>query len=335
MARAAPFGSPAAVRDAQLRHKISVQRHGQDVLNKAIKKLDAGDQQIIDLLSQETAPLDAARFAGLMDQIRRINEDSYAAYARELEDWQKETAAYERDFQASMLRHLTGEKSEVPTMADIWKDVRGTPVVDNLQGDMLAAQADAKFRVIQRAIQNGIAQDMSAGDIARMLRGTAATNFRDGVFATARTGADRLTRTLVNHAVGVAAGAIFNRNKRKLGGVQWVATLDTATCLECAALDGKIFATGRGPRPPLHYNCRCVMVPVTDNSSAPPRFDDWLKSQTASVQDEALGPTRGQLFRTGRLPVDRFVDVRGNELTLDQLREKEAGAFSRAGLSEE
>jgi hypothetical protein len=61
-------------------------------------------------------------------------------------------------------------------------------------------------------------------------------------------------------------------------------------------------------------------------------YQDWLSRQSAKFQDEVLGPTRGKLFRGGGLTVDKFVDNTGRRLTLDDLREVNAGAFEQAGV---
>ena len=61
-------------------------------------------------------------------------------------------------------------------------------------------------------------------------------------------------------------------------------------------------------------------------------YNDWLKTQPASFQDEVLGTTKARLFRKGGLTLDKFVDRKGTELTLDQLRATEPEAFILAGL---
>jgi SPP1 gp7 family putative phage head morphogenesis protein len=61
-------------------------------------------------------------------------------------------------------------------------------------------------------------------------------------------------------------------------------------------------------------------------------YSQWLSRQSAGVQDDILGKTRGALFRRGELPLDRFVDRTGAELTLGQLRKRQGRAFERAGL---
>jgi hypothetical protein len=76
------------------------------------------------------------------------------------------------------------------------------------------------------------------------------------------------------------------------------------------------------------------MIPVTSGNRAAlqarPTYNDWLKQQPASVQDDILGPTRGKLFREGGFTVDRFTDRSGQEYTLDQLRQRDQEAFDEA-----
>lgn len=61
-------------------------------------------------------------------------------------------------------------------------------------------------------------------------------------------------------------------------------------------------------------------------------YQEWLSRQTAAVQDDILGPTRGKLFRKGGLTLDRFVARDGSQLNLDELRKREESAFRKAGL---
>lgn len=62
-------------------------------------------------------------------------------------------------------------------------------------------------------------------------------------------------------------------------------------------------------------------------------YNDFLSRQSAAFQDEVLGPTRGKLFRTGKITLDEFVDRRGSELTLEQLAQRRPDVFRSAGLS--
>jgi len=114
-------------------------------------------------------------------------------------------------------------------------------------------------------------------------------------------------------------------------------------CPQCQALDGEEFEVGEGPIPPVHLGpCRCVRVPVLKswqemgfdvgdvpaatrsslNGEVPDSttYGEWIKGQSASVQDEALGPERAALLRSGEVSIDSFVDDKGRLLTLEELR---------------
>lgn len=60
--------------------------------------------------------------------------------------------------------------------------------------------------------------------------------------------------------------------------------------------------------------------------------DEWLRAQPEWFQDSALGKTRAQLFRDGGIKIERFTDIAGQTLTLDELRALDAEAFRRAKL---
>ena len=52
-------------------------------------------------------------------------------------------------------------------------------------------------------------------------------------------------------------------------------------------------------------------------------YGTWLKRQPDGFQNDMLGKTRAELFRTGQVPIDRFVDDMGRTITLQELAIKE------------
>lgn len=64
-------------------------------------------------------------------------------------------------------------------------------------------------------------------------------------------------------------------------------------------------------------------------------YNEWLKGQSNSFQDDVLGIDKAKLFRDGGLSLDKFVNRNGDELTLAQLAKKERAAFKAAGLDPE
>ena len=116
-----------------------------------------------------------------------------------------------------------------------------------------------------------------------------------------------------------------------------MSVLDGRTTLGCAALDGKILGFDEPPFTPRHWNCRSLRVPVLNDEfqegglegerasiqgpvSAKRTYSGWLKDQSAEFQDDVLGKTRGDLFRSGEFKLDQFVDLNdGNTITLKEL----------------
>lgn len=68
-------------------------------------------------------------------------------------------------------------------------------------------------------------------------------------------------------------------------------------------------------------------VPAADNT-----YQTWLTKQSKGFQDDVLGITKAKLFREGGLPLDKFVNRAGDELTLKELAGKHKDAFLAAGL---
>lgn len=106
-----------------------------------------------------------------------------------------------------------------------------------------------------------------------------------------------------------------------------------------------------GP-PPAHFSCRSQLHPLTKTaeqievdgddrvrqamssltdeqrrllSADPPAdesYTEWLKRQSAEVQDNVLGPTRRKLWLEGKIELGDLVTQKGRPLTLKQLQRK-------------
>jgi SPP1 gp7 family putative phage head morphogenesis protein len=61
-------------------------------------------------------------------------------------------------------------------------------------------------------------------------------------------------------------------------------------------------------------------------------YATWLKRQPNWFIKDTLGARRAKLFTDGKLSLDKFSDMTGRPLTLDELRQRHPLAFERAGL---
>lgn len=136
------------------------------------------------------------------------------------------------------------------------------------------------------------------------------------------------------------------------------ATLDFNTRLRCAALDGREFQNGAGPRPPFHRNCRCVAVPISRSwkdlgidlpemlvgtrasmfGQVPGewRYFDWLARQHEGDIERVLGRQLGRVFIAGGLTPQQFADAllgpRFGLKSIQDLRREYPEVFRRAGM---
>jgi SPP1 gp7 family putative phage head morphogenesis protein len=156
--------------------------------------------------------------------------------------------------------------------------------------------------------------------------------------------ASYIARTLTSHTVHHAREETYRLNNDIIKGVQWLSTLDTRTSLQCIGLDGKEFAIDDGPRPPIHFNCRSTVIPITvswqefglkdpkpsirSSMDGKPvksttTYGKWLKRQPHKVQDQVLGKKRAQMWREGKVTIDDFVDKDYKPIPLSRLIQTE------------
>lgn len=349
------------IRDLQIRHSVGIQRLSTDIVRKIVRLLNAADAEIVAKLLARGATLEGSftsvRLKSLLEALRIINHDAHVLLGKELRQELRDLARYEVAFQCDLLSRVIPIAVDFVTPSAPMLDaiITSRPFQGALLKDTVRDLERGKFKLLSNVVRLGMVQGETTDQIVRRVRGTKAANYRDGILQVSRTSAERVVRTATNHVANAARETLYAENDDLIKGVQWVATLDTRTCASCAALDGKVQDMGAGPRPPLHLSCRCATVPVTkswrelgiDADEFPPgtrasmngqvsateTYDTWLRKQSASVQDEALGKTRGAAYRRGDLSVDRFVDTRGNQWTLDELRAREKAAFEKAGLA--
>lgn len=117
-------------------------------------------------------------------------------------------------------------------------------------------------RLLAAQVAAGAAQGQNTNQIVRTILGTKSMRGADGLTSTARNNTDALVRTSIMDVADRVRQALFTANEDILDEEQYVATLDSRTTPVCRSLDGKRFPVGTGPRPPMHWRCRSVRVPV-------------------------------------------------------------------------
>lgn len=218
--------------------------------------------------------------------------------------------------------------------------------------------AEADLDRVEGTIRRGFFEGRTTDQIIRDVRGTKAANYADGILDVNRRNARTVVHTAVQHVATQARVATLNANSDLIVRYRWISTLDSRTSDQCQALDQQEFELGEGPLPPAHPNCRSTIVPITktfrelglDLDEPEPgtrasvdgqvpgniSYFEWLKQQPADFVEEALGPTRADLFLRGGLSADEFARLGLSKnfqpLTIEQMREKAPLVFKRAGF---
>lgn len=215
--------------------------------------------------------------------------------------------------------------------------VRGWPMAK-----WWASQERATADEFERQMRLGLSQSETIDQLMRRVRGSSigGGRYAGGLMETSTRQATTLVRTAANQVANRAAQLTQEANKDVAPKYRYLATLDARTTPICQALDGQEFRVDddKAPRPPQHWNCRSTTVGVVDWQAlglTPPTrttraskdgpvsadltYVGWLKQQSAAEQDDILGPSRGRLFRAGKVTLRDMVTREGRTLTLAEL----------------
>lgn len=349
------------IADTAIRHAVDTTRYGNGVVRRLIALLNRADADLFAQLVEALGRMGPDRFTverldALLQSVRETNRRAYEALRNGLEVDLQELAGYEAAHQAQLFEAVLPVQVSFTriNVEQAYSAALARPFQGRLLREWAASiEADKMIR-IRDALRIGFVEGETIDQMIRRIRGTRARGYEDGIIEIDRRNAAAVVRTATQHVASFTRNQFFAANADLIKGERYTATLDGRTTLKCAALDGKLFKLGAGPMPPAHWNCRSSRVPVlkswrelgidADDLPASTRasmdgqvpeettFGAWLRTKPAAFQDEYLGPTKGKLFRDGKLPIDRFVSRNGDELTLDQLRERDAKAFAAAGL---
>lgn len=256
------------------------------------------------------------------------------------------------------LDETVGFSHVLPSAAQI----RATIVDIPLEGHILSEWIAGTFDV-------ALVQELKTEFGAGLLRGESLRKLAARVpksFGLIKDDITTLTRTYIADANNRAAKDTYDANSDIVTHEKWDATLEVGmsgggTCLRCAGLDNVIFPLDEPHvRPPLHFRCRCYMLPITKSyrelglnideleKTARPYterlpgeiglgrfgtitkagmikddFEGFLKSRDNKYQLDLLGPNRLRLMQEGKIKFQDMVDKNGNIVLLKKNKEGE------------
>ena len=260
-------------------------------------------------------------------------------------------AVSEAAFAVETVAAVKGFEMVIPAPNQLYAAVNARPFNNRLLKDYLSEFSTTQARAVRDAVSMGFYEGQTTQQIVQGIVGTKSQDFKNGTLNVTRTSANTMVRTALSHTASVSKAKTFADNPDIIPYYEWVSTLDGRTSPLCRARDGQAYKVGKGPLPPAHYNCRSTTSPLFADEvnpktlkkldtggrrasmdgqvSADLNYNDWLAKQSKSFQVDVLGETKADLFRKGELTMDKFVNNKGQELTLDQLKDKYPTAWAK------
>lgn len=326
------------LRDDLIRHAIYADRYADAQLKEIIKVL----QSVVKNIEQRIASEPNVVTIAWLNQVKGWIEQQAEIFTSKLENGLKqaikELISHEGElFTRDMYRAISVKFNyTIPAPEVIERAVLSMPVDSGHLYDELMKRYDQLTKdYIISEIRAGIVSGEGTKEMVHRLT---------SLLSIQAASAERMVRSVVMHTMNTARLELYKANRDVIKAVQYVATLDTKNCLVCGTLDGKTWDLDeQHPTPPMHYNCRCVLAPITkswrelgiDKDEIPPTmrssmngyvpetmdYTEWLAKQSEKTQAEILGPTRLKLYKQG-LPIEKMVR-NGKPLTIEELRQKE------------
>lgn len=258
--------------DALVRHQILVLRFSADVRRRVQQILDDTEEELADRIRSRLmdtgleSRADVRRLEALLRIVRNTRTRA----------WREVTEEWVREAQAIAVEEARVTRAAIMTVAPVTLDmvlpapellralVETSPFEGATLRNWAQVVADQDIRRIEAQIRAGMIAGEGSDQIARRVVGSARLRGTDGVTQITRRAAESLTRTAINHFSNMARREFITANQDLFSEEQYVATLDARTTPVCRSLDGKLYPVGKGPIPPLHFNCRSLRVPVLD-----------------------------------------------------------------------
>lgn len=299
----------------------------------------------LDLTAAAKRDIDAA-----LKEARALFATQYGAVADSMLTRLQDLARIEGQFAVESLGKVIGRRLKAVSENRLSRAVANMVIQGAPSADWWGRQgAAAAFRFSQ-LVRAGFASGQTTDEIVRQVVGG-----RDepGILAASKREARALVHTSIQTVANQSRMEVFQANSGDNGpvrGYRQISTLDSHTTVICMAYDMKTWDLEYRPVGhdlpyntgcPRHFGCRSVIVPwlktyrelgldIDEIESARASMDgqvsdrldfgEWLKGKSRAFQDEKLGPGRADLWRRGVITLSDLLDLRGNPLTLEQLK---------------
>lgn len=332
------------IADKILAHQISVFRFTAGERKKVFALLNQMQRELKLKLVDGLTSYSKSRVQVVLAQCEKAIERFYTDAAGQID--MLEVAKHQAEITADAIATI-GLTAALPTENALKAIVNGSVIEGAPSAAWWEKQSqDLAFKFASQ-VRQGIAQSETVQQIVGRIIGAKGN---PGIMEISRRNAAALVHTSVQQVANDSRLATFRENADILKGVKFLATLDAHTSKTCIAHSGAEWDLDGNPirgnfpfrPPPLHFNCRSVLVPITKTYRelginideiptgtrasdlgqipADTTFEGFLNRHDSEYLDNLLGPGRAKLYRDGKITLQDLVDGNGRELTIEELK---------------
>jgi SPP1 gp7 family putative phage head morphogenesis protein len=330
--------------DRQIEHMLTMRRY-QEVANLLIEKASNRHRGFL----QKLLGKDLKDRLGLEREVARHVQELYSLGANSVSDF----IGAELDFQTNNLRRSVGDWYSVQSVnrgqlsreitgqpLKLFNETKGYPTMTKSFENIGGSELTRISAIIRKGIASG---EVEEEVIKKVLSTTKLTENQ----------AKTLVTTHFTQADSIVRQKVLEANKEVYSGYVFTAILDSRTSELCSRYDNLFqSADNLKVRPPLHWRCRSVLVPVLRSKkemlattsdrlnkeklgsvadgllsgSLPIKetFTEWLTRQPMATKLDKLGSEeKVSLFERGALSLTDFFSTLGRPLDISAVRVKD------------
>ena len=156
-----------------------------------------------------------------------------------------------------------------PVKDDVLKKIINKKIDGKNFSDRIWSNKNAVAKKLKLEINRFLNGENNISDISKAIEKKFNANLNNS---------NRLVRDSIGR-VQEGANAEWRKN-HNIKYVMWDSTLDSHTCSDCGALDGKVFEEDKAPIPPKHPLCRCTLISLVNKDWRPTyRIDNETKER--------------------------------------------------------
>jgi SPP1 gp7 family putative phage head morphogenesis protein len=291
--------------DGSLRRRIALEAQSDAQARETIKFLEKLKADIVGKIAAAGDPnsYSVRQQRLLLASVEELHRDVYEKITNQLDSNFAKTARDQAAFEAANMRAATQLTVRGITATSAYQIAKARPLQGRFLDEMMADLEPGSRKRLTAALRLSFAEGESLLNASARIRETLDISER---------GLRTLIRTSNSHIASAVADATYKNNPDIVGQYEWRSTLDMRTTPICQVRDGQIYDVGKGPLPPAHFSCRSTTTAILKGFPPPDRvtYPEWLKRQSADVQNEVLGKKKAEAFRNGAT-LDKFVSKTG------------------------